>query len=677
MKTIKLGSMSVTGNAHFISEDNQDITYRLPKEKGGILIPELVGCKEQYFTFFAESLTDHSVALKLCFYTTNPDEPSFFITFGLLPQVRALICMDMEWIKGERVFPERNPGQIKLVCLGEHINAADVTKVTIENSPCFTEIDLVISEPCLTDERPSEFPIPDVKLIDKFGQYKLKEWSNKIKDEETLKKRILALAGKEGSEAVFPFPDWNERYGSYKKMKLTEGTGYFSKIKQDGRWWLTDPDGFAFFSVGIDVIVPQIDCRTDGVEKWMDWLPEQDDPVYKEFYNFDISSHDKVTPYTSFAYEKVNLYRAFGNDWYERWLDFMPRFLKNCGVNTIGNWSDFTLSERSGMPYVYWNRNFPTTKTLIFRDFPDVLNPEYRENAVVCAGELKERANDPDMIGYFLRNEPHWAFADNLIIADEVLGCGLQTYCRDELIKRLKEKYQTAGALGAAWGIEIASFNDLCTCFTDGAQKPSSLNDASNEDMREFSRFLLNEYAMVPSEECRKVDPNHMNMGMRWAWIKDPDIVSGWQNFDVFSINCYQADAVPTMNSATDAGVDLPIIVGEFQFGALDMGPTATGLFGVLTQKGRARAYRYYSEQLAAHPNGVGHHYFQCYDQFALGRFDGENYNIGFLDLCSQPYEEFINDGVKKSSEIIYDVMQGKIPAYNETDIDYIPMIAY
>jgi hypothetical protein len=232
--------------------------------------------------------------------------------------------------------------------------------------------------------------------------------------------------------------------------------------------------------------------------------------------------------------------------------------------------------------------------------------------------------------------------------------------------------------LNSAWGLNLGGFDDLRNCFHGGPlPKPSTLTPASHDDMRAYSRLLLNEYAAVPSDECRKTAPNHMNLGMRWAWIKDPDIVSGWQNFDVFSINCYQADAVPMMDSAVAAGVDLPIMVGEFQFGALDMGPTATGLYGVLTQTGRARAYRYYCERLAAHPNGVGCHYFQCYDQFALGRFDGENYNIGFLDLCSQPYEEFIQNGVRKSSEVIYSVMEGKTPACDDKSADYIPMIAY
>ena len=101
-----------------------------------------------------------------------------------------------------------------------------------------------------------------------------------------------------------------------------------------------------------------------------------------------------------------------------------------------------------------------------------------------------------------------------------------------------------------------------------------------------------------------------------------------------------------------ELGVDLPVMIGEFHFGALDTGLSATGLEGVLTQKDRGKAYSYYCERVAAHPNGVGCHYFQCYDQFVLGRFDGENYNIGLFDICSRPYQDMAFY-VKQCSEVI------------------------
>jgi hypothetical protein len=55
----------------------------------------------------------------------------------------------------------------------------------------------------------------------------------------------------------------------------------------------------------------------------------------------------------------------------------------------------------------------------------------------------------------------------------------------------------------------------------------------------------------------------------------------------------------------------------------------------------------------------VGVHYFTMYDQSALGRFDGECYNIGFLAVCNRPYPELCA-AARASHERIYDVAMGE-----------------
>ena len=115
--------------------------------------------------------------------------------------------------------------------------------------------------------------------------------------------------------------------------------------------------------------------------------------------------------------------------------------------------------------------------------------------------------------------------------------------------------------------------------------------------MRAFSRDMLRRYVEIPARACRAVDQNHMILGMRWAWISDPDLVEGWENFDVFSINCYAVDPTSAIQNIVDLGVDLPVMIGEFHFGALDAGLPATGLEGVLSQRDRGIAYRHYCEK--------------------------------------------------------------------------------
>ena len=41
-------------------------------------------------------------------------------------------------------------------------------------------------------------------------------------------------------------------------------------------------------------------------------------------------------------------------------------------------------------------------------------------------------------------------------------------------------------------------------------------------------------------------------------------------------------------------------------------------------------------------PELVGTHWFQWADQPSTGRFDGENYNIGLVDVTDRPYADLV-----------------------------------
>jgi hypothetical protein len=93
----------------------------------------------------------------------------------------------------------------------------------------------------------------------------------------------------------------------------------------------------------------------------------------------------------------------------------------------------------------------------------------------------------------------------------------------------------------------------------------------------------------------------------------------------------------------------------------------------VRDQAARGRAFRVYLENAAAHPACVGAHYFILYDQSALGRFDGENYNIGFLDVCHRPYEP-LAQAARASHERLYDVATGQAAPFNDAP-EYLPLL--
>ena len=651
----------LTGGAHLT-----DSLLTFPAAGGGVSLPELSGTKHRYLNLTLTVEEEHSLALELRVY--GPEEDCrVLVRFGLMPRIRAHMAIDLNWLDGHILFPGHMPGTLKVVCHGSRIAREEIRRAELVSMPAFHDVHVRLEDIELSDTPRPPAAMPCMPLIDEMGQYIPKTWEGKSESPEALSEALRKAAD---LPDAYPFPRWTA-WGGCAGMPLQAGTGYFSRVKRDGRWYLTDPEGCAFFSMGPDCVAARCDARIDGVESLLRWLPDESDPAWKPMFARMERPFGEIDRGAGrlFSYERTNLRRAFGESWEEAWRGMIVRQLKHLGMNTLGNWSDETLFGR--MPYVTSLPRFPETKHRIFRDFPDVLSPEYAACAKACAEALLPRRDDPRMIGYFLRNEPGWAFVDNLIIADEVLRDREDTCCKRALIDFLRGQYGTIGALNTAWHADFADFDALRRPM----EKASALSETAERDLRAFSERLIRAYVEIPARACREADPHHMILGMRWAWISDPALTSGWECFDVFSINCYAVDPTEAIQHVCDLGVDLPVMIGEFHFGALDAGPTATGLEAVRTQEERGAAYRYYCEHAAAHPAGVGCHYFQCYDQFALGRFDGENYNIGLFDICLLPYPAMAR-AVHACAEGIYRVKAG-FDAPVSRRPESLPMIAY
>ncbi|MDR2117667.1 MAG: hypothetical protein LBP87_14920, partial [Planctomycetaceae bacterium] len=75
----------------------------------------------------------------------------------------------------------------------------------------------------------------------------------------------------------------------------------------------------------------------------------------------------------------------------------------------------------------------------------------------------------------------------------------------------------------------------------------------------------------------------------------------------------------------------------------------------VKDQKERGEAYYNYVESALKHPNFIGVHWHQHADQATTGRFDGENFQNGLLDVCDTPYMETI-ENVRKIGYKMYEI---------------------
>ena len=75
----------------------------------------------------------------------------------------------------------------------------------------------------------------------------------------------------------------------------------------------------------------------------------------------------------------------------------------------------------------------------------------------------------------------------------------------------------------------------------------------------------------------------------------------------------------------------------------MDCGLLHYGLRLADDQKNRAEMYDYYVNSGLQNPLVVGVHWFEYVDEPVLGRADGEDYNMGFLDVCDIPYPEMVS----------------------------------
>lgn len=187
-----------------------------------------------------------------------------------------------------------------------------------------------------------------------------------------------------------------------------------------------------------------------------------------------------------------------------------------------------------------------------------------------------------------------------------------------------------AGKLGGIDKVEVRAVLDL-------TEVPEHALEA---DLEAFSLKVVEKYYSTIRDEIKKFDPALLYMGCRFS-DHNPAIISIAAKYcDVLSFNRYR---YRMDNVGLPAGVDKPVIIGEFHFGSTaDTGKFHTSLMFCANQKERAKAYKRYVSDALENPFIVGTHWHQFSDQATTGRFDGENFNVGFTDICDTPYAEMV-----------------------------------
>lgn len=589
------------------------------------------------------------------------ERPRLLSLQGILPRVPTKLVFPLDHLDAQRIFLPRFPRQLKGTITGSRLDPEEIASVKLRfgpySEPHFTPV-FEIASISLRSEVPEPYPTLNPPVVDKFGQWKSKDWPGKIGTEEELIRRNQQLLE---SVATARFPESWSQYGGWKAKKF-EATGYFHTHHDGRRWWLVDPDGFAFLSAGVTCIGANASGPVAGIEDLFDWLPGGGDP---RFAPSVWGAGDK----RSVDFLKANLIRAFGDSWEEKWSLTTAGMMRKVRLNTVANWSDIGFARARKLPYVLQMRSFPTTENLLFRDFPDVFSEKYAKSAVEFARQLEPYKEDRHLIGYFLLNEPHWGFGYHNL-AFEMFATPAPSATKTAFVAWLRTKYRDdLAAFNNEWNLKLESLDQLAS---QTFSKPPS--EAAGKTFHEFSQVMVKKYVDVVCDEVEKIAPNHLNLGMRYAWISSDLMYNAGERFDVFSINGYGNPGPPETKEITRRS-GKPVMIGEWHFGATDRGLPATGIQGALNQKQRAQAYRYYAEQAFTRPELVGIHYFQWNDQPVCGRGDGENYNIGVVDITNQPYPE-LSEAMATTHARMYPIAAGEEKPYDEV-IERVPSIHY
>lgn len=466
-------------------------------------------------------------------------------------------------------------------------------------------------------------------FIDEYGQYKHSEWPEKIHSDADL----VAEHKRELSELEkTPAPASWDRFGGWASGPKLKATGWFRLEKYKGKWYFVDPEGHLFWSTGLDVLRTHTDAtRTKGHEKW--FTQKQYEP------NGDL-------PFTHYNLQKKYGKKDYENDFY----DVLTKRLKAWGINTIGNWGSGNYMRRGDVPYTMqladFAKDFPRFKKT---KFYDVFDPKFEEkmgnilrDRMAVDPAIRKSVDDPMCIGYFIDNELR--FND---VVPTTLKADPDQPAKVEFLKDLKKTYGTIDKLNASWESKYASWDDLAK-----SKETRIKGKGFRKDRDAFYKKFINRYFATCRKGIKKVAPYRLYLGCRFVGFRQSGIVweAAARHCDVVSVNTY-SNSVYNVNNGDFRG--RPVLVGEFHYGTYDRGMFSSSLAPVGDQQERATSYTRFVQGALAHPNFVGAHWFQFRDQPLTGRYDGEGYQIGFVDVADTPYRE-ITGAAREVGENMY-----------------------
>jgi len=411
---------------------------------------------------------------------------------------------------------------------------------------------------------------------------------------------------------------------------LTErvrASGYFRVEQIEGAWWFVDPDGGLFLSKGVNAV------------------------------NFD---HDRIQNTNRFPYREA-CQQKYGSR--EAWRAAAAQRVRSWGFNSLGAWSDDKVADAGAMPLaVIAIVDIAASFCSQQQGWPsgDVFDPDFAIFAQKRASDIcGPHRSDAGFIGWFTDNElrwaPDWRGRDELLtvfLNEKPASSG-----RKAAIDMLRSRYRNFREFKSIWHVAADSWHELATMrvieppfirqrlYVEGVEVDLVTTDARRArffaDCDAFAGALADRYFEVTVAAIKEADPNHLLLGCRFAYVPQQSVIeAAGRHLDVIGFNCYDYDAMPSIEAYARSG--RPCLIGEFSFRSDDSGlPNTIGAGPRVASQGeRARSFERYVTTALKHPALIGYHWFLHADQPAEGRFDGENSNYGIVSINDVVYDE-------------------------------------
>ena len=487
-------------------------------------------------------------------------------------------------------------------------------------------------------------------FVDKYGQFAHDDWPGKIHCDDDLAAQRRQEEAYLAAHPQSPVCE-ADKYGGWTGGPQLKATGRFRTEKLDGKWWLVDPDGRLFFSLGVNAVRPDMPTGTSGRENYFSWLPSKDDSDFGKFCgkSWSAAAHGFYkeranVPYKTFDFARANAFRKYGNEWKTGFPARTLARLRAWGLNTVTSWSDASVQRSGKIPYtIKLSTKGPTIAGSKgwWGKLRDPFSEEFAENLrKATVEEAALSGKDPWCLGWFVDNELSWG-DDDLEIGRAVFASPATQPAKIATIKLFEREYGSLSALNDSWGVHYESWDEFLN---------TTVTNAPAKDLALVHRYVAAKYYRTVRDAVKAAAPDILYLGSRIASGKDAVYRECARYCDVVSVNIY---GKTPKRDLPEGSTDKPIIVGEFHIGATDRGMFHPGLVAAGSQAERSDMYRNYVNACLDHPRYVGAHWFQWQDQPLTGRPDGENYSIGLVSITDTPYPELVA-AVEKTASTMY-----------------------